>query len=218
MTRRIIYPDGSVRTREQILDGLTIVGGVVWLTCHNCGGSGDYPSSMTPPGRCRLYCWRDRTSETFGKLPYGVDWFVKREQAHDRREYRHKLAWEADAPAREERAARAAAEQQDREAEERYWAEAMAMAKAARVWLGTIGQRITIAAKVEAKVRLEGGQFGDRYLVRFRDATQNLIVWWTGNPGVLREGLAVTFLATVKDHERYQGEAQTIVQRVKLAS
>jgi hypothetical protein len=97
------------RTREEILADVTVVNGHVWTTCWNCGGSGDYPSSMIPAGRCRLYCWQNRTPETFGKMPVKVEKYVKREQARDRREHKRQVAWEAQT---EERARRAKAREE----------------------------------------------------------------------------------------------------------
>lgn len=84
------------RTREEILSKVTVHEATdgreyVWVTCHHCGGTGTYPSSMIPPGRCRFYCWRGRTSDTYGKLPIPVDKYVKRQQAVDRREHRAKI-------------------------------------------------------------------------------------------------------------------------------
>jgi hypothetical protein len=64
---------------------------LVYVTCHNCGGSGDYPSSMIPAGRCRFYCWLNRSPETFGKLPVKLDSYVRSQQAADRAEHKRKI-------------------------------------------------------------------------------------------------------------------------------
>lgn len=93
MPRPIPVPADKVRTAAVILAGLTVEGGTVWKTCHNCGGSGRYPSSMIPPGQCRLYCWENRTPETFGKLSTGRTPVaeIKRVQSADRAAYRRVL-------------------------------------------------------------------------------------------------------------------------------
>lgn len=87
---RIAVPAEAVRTREQVLaaPGLVLRGETVWATCWNCGGTGNYPSSLTPPGRCRLYCWTGRDDTTYGRLPIPVDRYVKKAQAADRANYR----------------------------------------------------------------------------------------------------------------------------------
>lgn len=62
---KIKIPADAVRTPEQILAGATVRNGHVWIECHHCGGSGNYPSSCIPVGRCYLYCWQGRTPETY---------------------------------------------------------------------------------------------------------------------------------------------------------
>jgi len=59
----------------------------VWVTCWNCGGSGDFPSPVEPPGRCRFYCWTGRDAETFGRMPVSLEGYVKRIRAEE------KIAW-----------------------------------------------------------------------------------------------------------------------------
>ena len=81
------------RTRAEILEGVELYRGkYVLQTCSNCGGQGTYPSSMTPSGMCRLYCWQNRTPETYGKEIIPVDKYVARAQAADRREARREEA------------------------------------------------------------------------------------------------------------------------------
>lgn len=96
------------RTREQILEeakemGLLIKGSTIWVVCDNCGGTGDYPSAMIPAGKCRHYCWKDRTPETYGKLPISLEKYVKREQARDRREHHAEAKAQAKAQEKEAR-------------------------------------------------------------------------------------------------------------------
>lgn len=52
--------------------------------CHNCGGTGQYPSSMIPAGQCRFYCWK-QTGDLFGKEMNPLAKVIKRMQAADRR-------------------------------------------------------------------------------------------------------------------------------------
>lgn len=77
-----------VRSADEILKGGLIRGQIVWFACTNCGGTGNYPSSMIPAGKCRNYCWRRSDPELYGKMPYDIDDYVTREQNRDRRNYR----------------------------------------------------------------------------------------------------------------------------------
>jgi hypothetical protein len=93
------------RTREEILAGLTVVKGHVLEACPNCGGTGNYPSSMLPAGKCRLYCWQDRPAGMYGKVATPVDTYVRREQARDRRADKAAAEWAARQGERDARAA-----------------------------------------------------------------------------------------------------------------
>lgn len=217
---RIPVPAEKVRTPEQILAGQTIIAGHVWETCSNCGGSGKYPSSMSPPGMCRFYCWKDRTPQTYGKRPVELEKFVKAAQADDRREYRALVKWEQDAPLRAqaelEAAARAEVERVQRE-----WREAdEAARKAVSQWVGEVGERLDLDLTVARVASYEARPFNSwgnntvtRYVVTLRDATGNVFIWFADYGRTQGEQLKVR--ATVKKHDEYQGEKQTTIQRVK---
>jgi hypothetical protein len=213
---RIKVPAEAVRTAEQILDGQTIVGDSVWLPCWNCGGTTMYPSSMTPPGRCRFYCWENRTPETYGKRPVSVDVYVKREQAADRSEYRARIRFELERPEREAREAAEAVARAEREAraaiaaaeDEAYLEDRRRVSQ----WVGSAGERIERAVRVYDVKRFES-RFGDRYLVRMRDESGNVLIWWT-SALTPRVGESFNARATVKAHSSYDGENQTEVLRV----
>lgn len=223
MTKRIQVPESAVRTREQILAAAVVAGGFVWVTCWNCNGTGDYPSSMDPPGKCRLYCWKDRTPQTYGRLPMLIDNYVKREQAHDRREYRFEVtrpereAAEAAAAAAE--AARLAAQEAERIARE----QARLAELATRRHIGAIGERVSLTVTAERVTRFDGYMGKTRYLVRFRDAEQNLLISWMDCPPfqIDRAGdpvhgsQALQLRGTVKSHDRFRDEPQTVLLRVK---
>lgn len=218
MAARIKVPAEAVRTREQILASVTVAGEHVWTTCWNCGGSGNYASSMIPAGRCRLYCWQGRTPETFGKLAHPVEKYVKGEMARDRRTYRERIRYEAEAPLR-------AAKQAEYEARRAEDAARRRAELESRAYLGEVGERVKLRATVENVVRFPnaGFQGRTRYLVKFRDERQNLLVLWTEALPVHidRDGNAtpeyatVDLTGTVKSHATFQGERQTVLQRVK---
>jgi hypothetical protein len=217
---RIPVPADKVRTREQILAGQTVIGGHVWLACDNCGGTGNYPSSMTPPGRCRFYCWQDRTPETYGKRPRLVEDFVKRAQAADRRAYRAQVQWDLDAPKREqaarEQAERDEAARLERERIERDIAERKAISQ----HLGTVGERLELDLIVRRVASYQAVPYASysrntvtRYVITLRDVSGNVVVWFSEYPQEL--GTALRLRGTVKEHSEYQGEKQTTIQRVK---
>lgn len=220
---RIKYPADAIRTREQILaelpkNGAVLHNGSVWAPCWNCGGSGDYPSSMIPAGRCRLYCWRDKTAELFGKLSKSIDTYVKQCQAADRADYRAEL----ERPAREATAAVYRAEQErqeaERQAEQQRAQDDLAARKAVSQWVGAPGDRIETTTTL-VDVRSIQSSFGSRLLYRFRDDAGNVLVWWTssGAPELPAKGGRAAFTATVKSHDEYDGERQTAILRVKVA-
>lgn len=240
--RRIKVPAEKIRTREEILKDVLVFKGLAWVRCNNCGGTGNYPSAMNPPGRCRFLCWAVRKKDvpdcidggmaalvdkrgtswapTFGLLPKNIDAYVKKAQAADARGYRDAVIAEEDRPAREaaerERAERRAKLDAAKEAErQRILAE-----KAKRVHVGTIGERfVKLPVTLERIVKTET-QFGTRYGNAFRDLDGNAIMWWGSYPVAPRDeeskGLKLFLTATVKDHSTYNNEAQTTVLRAKV--
>lgn len=232
MAPRVKYPEGVIRTPEQILAGQVVrktTSGdeCVWLTCWNCGGSGRYPSSMIPPGQCRLYCFQGRTPDTFGKLPVTVAKYVKRQQANDRRAYREELTRPAreaaEAAQRAERQARAMANLRDEAEREQARREQRARDVAGRVLVGTIGERVTVCAIVEKCTGMPGKGYmgGTRYLTAFRTTdTGSLVSCWSDLPPSSDVdwivGDTVELRGTVKEQQTYRDEPQTVVQRVKL--
>ena len=238
---RMKVPADAVRTREQILADAHYAHGAVWETCGNCGGRGTYPSSCTPPGMCRFYCWAvaipgtidlstggpqmvskmgTKYADTFGKRPVSVDKYVKRCQAADRSAWRTATWLEATKDERAAEQAQAEAARLERETEKRYWEEAKAAAIAARHCLGSEGEKITVDVRVEGIHEFES-RYGAGRIVRMRDGESNQVVWFTSSyPAKLVDaqnaGALVRITGTVKQCGSYQGEAQTVVTRVKV--
>lgn len=234
----IKVPADKVRTPEQILADARVIRGYVWVICYNCGGRGTYPSGMTPPGMCRLYCWakphtdpiaaamgampphKDRDDPTYGRRPIPVEKYVKEEQAADRREYRASVRFEAERPAREAAQAayweRVRREQEEREAEQARRAEDAAARKAVSRFMGQIGDRVEASVTLVSAKGFDSA-FGRRMMYRFRTDEGNVLVWWTsGGPGV-QKGATVRIKGTVKQHSEYDGEQQTTLLRVKVS-
>jgi len=89
-------------------------------------------------------------------------------------------------------------------------------AKKPSEYVGEVGKRLKGLTLTVAKITPLGeGDFGMRYLVRFIDANENVLVWFTTS-GTGEEGKTYTVAATVKEHSEYKGTKQTIVSRCKL--
>jgi len=280
-SKRIKVPAEAVRTREEILKDAVIrkaTDGVeyVWVTCWNCGGTGNYPSSMIPVGRCRKYCWEGRTADTFGKLPVSIDKYVKREQAADRKAYRAPIL---EAQKKEEKNSRAKdADPRIKALADRYgwnledmpehvtlpannvpmgiahdlvtsylnkgelseaqwslitdklpsWqddidakAREIAEKKAASDFVGTEGERFkNVTATLEFFKELGETQWGTKTLYVFRDENGNRLTWfsttWIRGLNIDKLPLSVQISFTVKKHETYRDEKQTIITRAKV--
>lgn len=217
---RIPVPSEAVRTREAILAGQTVTATKVWITCHNCGGRGTYPSSAAPAGWCRLYCWQDRNTDTFGKLPMDIDKYVKKQQAADRAQYRALVQWELDAPKRAE-AERVAEEARIAERLERQRREEeLAAKRAVSQHLGVVGERLTLTLTVRRvstyeKRSFHGNSTYTAHVVSMVDAAGNVVVWFA-DYHKQEVGAVLTLRGTVKAHDEYKGERQTVLQRVTL--
>lgn len=84
-------------------------------------------------------------------------------------------------------------------------------------WVGKAGERIEISGKVEFVKYIET-RFGGSELIKIRTTEGNLLVWFSSSyPGV-QEGDEVEGKATVKKHDEFNGEEQTVVTRAKLAA
>ncbi len=91
-------------------------------------------------------------------------------------------------------------------------------AKPVSVHFGQKGRREAFGEfEVEAKICFEG-LGGLRVLVKFRADDGRLGVWWTSVSASyeLVRGDHVALTATVKDHDQYEGEAQTVLTRCKF--
>lgn len=224
MAARIKYPEGSVRTAEQILAGVTIhrmdAGSeCVAVPCWNCGGRGTYPSSMIPAGLCRLYCWQNREPGTYGKLFVTTKRYVQQQQAADREAYKYELARPEIEAAAAYIARLNAYQQAERDAAAAATAARELAEKAARQHVGSVGVRMRNVSVTVDKVLAFPGRFygeGTRYLLSFRDDAGNALTWWTSSSYNAERGDRFTLTGTVKAHETYRDEPQTVLSRCVL--
>jgi len=62
------------------------------------------------------------------------------------------------------------------------------------------------------------GMYGTTHLYKFADGSGNKITWFTSNDQSLEVGDSlVVKVATIKKHDTYNGEKQTIITRAKIA-
>lgn len=88
-------------------------------------------------------------------------------------------------------------------------------ARPASRYVGTKGQRYRFENLTVRAMRSFEGDYGVRTMVRFEDASGNVLVWWaTGEPEWLETGDSVTVAGTVKKHDDYKGTKQTLLNRV----
>lgn len=82
-------------------------------------------------------------------------------------------------------------------------------------WIGTVGKREVFTLRFMG-YRAFQGDWGDRYLNRWEDATGNAVNWWTGTSDDYTEGAVYQVRATVKSHDEYKGRKQTIISRAAV--
>ncbi|AGN30039.1 hypothetical protein VPFG_00034 [Vibrio phage nt-1] len=89
--------------------------------------------------------------------------------------------------------------------------------------VGTVKKRENFTVTLEKTIVSEG-YYGDTFIHRFRDAENNLIIWFgskrlrNNDDDRIEAGEEVTIKATVKEHSEFRDEKQTIVQRVAFVA
>jgi len=97
-------------------------------------------------------------------------------------------------------------------------------AKKPSEYVGEVGKRLKGLTLTLVKITSLGkGEFGMRYLYRFVDINENVLVWFTGNvvdadTREWFENTVYTGAVSVKEHSEYKGTKQTVVTRCKLFS
>lgn len=81
--------------------------------------------------------------------------------------------------------------------------------------LGEVGKRDVFTLECTDVKSLGVGDYGERFLIKFRDAAGNCVVWFTGEGGFdAKFGETYTVKATVKEHGEFGGVRQTVVSRL----
>lgn len=99
----------------------------------------------------------------------------------------------------------------------RHLGELQARAKRVDAFVGTTGERRRFAATYSGCTTIDTA-YGTLYIGRF-DTTDGLLVYRGSSPfwpETLAEGAGLEFTATIKEHDTYKGNKQTVVQRAKV--
>ncbi len=87
--------------------------------------------------------------------------------------------------------------------------------QAASVFVGTVGEKLCLTGVLCTLVRPIDSRYGVTYLHRFVTAEGNSLTWFASSTE-LKEGKHYNLKGTVKAHEVYRGEKQTLLTRCKV--
>lgn len=166
-------------------------------TCYKCGGTGKVAGT-----------WKEYTKEYSEKL----------EERRRKRAEKYLREHEQEIKEREE--ARAKEEAERKAEEERLKAEEKAE-KAKSNYYGSIGDKIEVKAIYKFSTWYEctayvGYGVQTNYIHTFK-VGDNTLVWKTTKGLLLEENTEVTLKGTIKEHNEYKGEKQTILTRCKIS-
>lgn len=81
-------------------------------------------------------------------------------------------------------------------------------------WVGEVGARLrNLEAIFEGSVVIGSNEFGDVVLNRFRTTTGDRLKWFSGRSVRLPDGTPVRLTGTVKKHDSYNGQRETLLSR-----
>ena len=181
-----------------IINGCPSFAGV----CFNCGGTGievETVKEYTPEHQAKLDAQR-----------------AKRAAKREAEEAAKRAEEEAKRAAEEAERAR---KQAEREAQ---WAKERAQSE----YVGEVGQKITLEVYLNFETSYKT-DFGTTYIYSFKDDNGNTFVWKTssilwieeldekGSNIFIRKGDKISLTATIKAHQEYRDEKQTLIQRVR---
>lgn len=172
--------------------------GYTGWTCYKCGGSGQMHDK-----------WKEYTPEYEAKLE------SRRKARHQKylEEHAEEIAQrEAERKAKEE-AERIAQEEAERKEREQ---------KAKSQYVGAVGDKIELDVILEKKAWFEIPSFrgfgtDTMHIYTFRDCDGNAIVWKTTSGISAENGESIHIKATIKDHNEYDNERQTVLSRCRVS-
>lgn len=82
-------------------------------------------------------------------------------------------------------------------------------------YIGSVGDKLETSVK-HVKTAGYDTMYGYMYVYTFADANGNLIVWKTGSVVEIDSSSSFVLKGTIKEHNEYKGEKQTIMTRCKI--
>lgn len=186
--------------------------------CYRCGGTGWFRCQRWPDGGRCFKCLgahtldRKRVDTLVHFARRRKASLLARAKADAKREAQHQahLAKQRDITGTgetfDERHARLAREREAARAAER----------AASAWVGKVGDRIELEVTVLFTAEGRGGQWGPSTVVKCKDDSGNLLVWFASGSWHIEPGSRCKVRGTVKAHDEYRGGKQTVMTRCKL--
>ncbi len=190
-----------------------------YCTCDRCNGKGIYYTGIHNGELVAASPYNGTCYKCNGKGKVLTTWIERTP------EYQAKLDARREA---KQAAAREKAEQIEKARKERERAREQAEKerKAISQYIGSIGDRIKNVPVTFIFVRFFDGFYGTTSIMKFKDDNGNVIIWKTnsspeildknGNEIVINEGTRLYITGTIKEHNEYNDEKQTILTRCKL--
>ena len=102
-----------------------------------------------------------------------------------------------------------------RAAKKAEWASEKAALNANRAFVGTVGQKVTVALTTVHIIVLDS-IYGSNFIHICEDANQNVVIYKGKSYDFPAKGYTATVKATVKEHGVRDGVKQTVIQRPKV--
>lgn len=87
--------------------------------------------------------------------------------------------------------------------------------KGSLVYLGTIGEKVTLSLTLKNQ-KTTYGRFGDSQAYFFEDDNKNKVIWFSSKDKDLKNGVTYKVEGKVKKHDEYNGYKQTYLTRCKI--
>ena len=186
-------------------------------SCPRCGGAGG--SSMWAYTGWNCYeCGGSGTLGTEIVKEYTPEYQAKLDARREAKAEAARRVWEAEEAKRE-------AERKEREAEaakRKAEAEAAEMArKAISQHFGEVGKRYELKLTYNFSASFEVQSFSGfgmetMFIHNFKDENGNVFIWKTSKGVALENGVQVSVKGTVKEHNEYKDEKQTVLTRCSI--
>lgn len=195
------------------------------ITCDRCDGKGIYyigvnNGQLVPSWVDRGICFKCAgAGKVRGKWKEYTPEYAEKLEARRRAKAEAQARQYAEEQAQRE-AERKAKEEAERIERERVEAQERAR-KAISQHVGRVGDKIDLDVVLEKRAWFDVPSFrgfgtDTMYVFTFRDQQGNALVWKTGVGLVHEAGTKVHLTGTIKDHNEYDGEKQTVLTRCKV--